>query len=189
MFEQKNKEPKLSIELQDIINRSMGEKNNANLDDIYRYKYKIMNLLTSNQDLLWTLHNVELQKDNDVLNGDAYRDVNIFSYLKLPNNKSEVKNYICFEVSDNAYGDFTEKKITFRAVSHEDDCQTDWNINRQDLLALIIKNEMDWSSVFGMHIEKVVDEGRVTSDGYYYREIIYKATTPNNHRNKLSPRF
>ena len=188
MFTAKEKEPKLSTEMCDILDRSMNEKNKSNSDEIFRYKYKIMNMLTSNQDLLRTLHNADLQTDGE-LNGDAYRDVNIFNYMKLPNQKSVVKNYVCFEVNDEAYGNFGDKIIIFRTVSHEDDCKTDWNINRQDLLASIIKNEFDWSNVFGMHIEKEYDVGRVTDDGYYYREFAYKSTVPNNHMNKLRPSF
>lgn len=188
MFTAKEKEPKLSTEMQNILNRSMNEKNGSNSDEIFRYKYKIMNMLTSNKDLLATLHNADLNNAANS-NGDAYRDVNIFNYMKLPNQKSEVKNYVCFEVDNEAYGNFGDQIIIFRTVSHEDDCKTDWNINRQDLLASIIKNEFDWSNVFGMHIEKTYDVGRVTDDGYYYREFAYKAVAPNNHINKLNYRF
>ena len=189
MFDKKELEPKLSQELQDIINRSMDTKSNSNTDDIFRYKYKIMKTLTSNQDLLRTLHNDELQGNDEIVNGDLYRNVCIFDFMKLPNNKSKVKNYICFEVNDNGAGDFTNKTIIFRTVSHEEDHVTDWNISRQDLLALIIKNEFDWSNVFGMHVEKQSDNGYVTSDGnesYYYREIVYRTTAPNNTYNKIN---
>lgn len=189
MFDKKELEPKLSQELQDIINRSIDSKTNNNTDDIFRYKYKIMKILTSSQDLLKTLHNDELQGSNEIINGDLYRNVCIFDFMKLPNNKSQVKNYVCFEVNDNGAGDLTTKTIVFRTVSHEDDHVTDWNISRQDLLALIIKNEFDWSNVFGMHVEKQSDNGYVTSDGnesYYYREIVYRTAAPNNIYNKIN---
>lgn len=188
MFTPKDKEPKLSAEMEDIINRSIDEKNNNNYDDIFRYKYKIMSKLTSNQDLLRTLHNDELEGNDKVINGDLYRNVNIFDFMKLPDAESKVKNYVCFEVNDFGYGDMLNKKIVFRTVSHIDDCKTDWGISRQDLLASIIKNEFDWSNMFGMHIEKENDSGYVSSNNYYYREITYKATTPNNIYNKLNNR-
>ena len=50
---------------------------------------------------------------------------------------------------------------------------------------MIIKSEFDWSNIFGMHISKVYDKGRVSEDGYYYREIIYETTTANNLVNKM----
>lgn len=49
MFKPKDKEPKLSTKVESILNRSMGEENNSNTDEIFRYKHKIMKLLISNQ--------------------------------------------------------------------------------------------------------------------------------------------
>lgn len=187
IFDEKEKEPLLSEEMKGIINRSIDEKNSSNLDDIFRYKYKIMQMLISNQDILHALHNDELSKGNEVINGDLYRDVCIFDFMKLPDNKTEVKNYVCFEVNDvSSYDSLVNKRIIFRTVSHEDDYKTDWGINRHDLLASIIKNEFDWSNALGMHFEKESDNGYVTNDGYYYREIIYKIVSPNNTYNKLN---
>lgn len=187
----KVKEPNLSPEMQAIIERSHREGNGLEYDDIDSYKYIIMNVLTKNQDILKTLHNIGLEKNNTingVINGDVYRNVNIFNFLKIPDTQSEVKNYICFEVDDLEqvrYNDsLIKKNITFRTVSHEDEVITDWGVARQDLLAAIIKSEFDWSNIFGMHIEKVYDRGRVSEDGYYYRELIYETTAPNNLVNK-----
>lgn len=189
MFESKNKEPKLSSNMEDIINRSIDEKNNSNIDDIFRYKYKIMKMLTSNQDILRTLHNDKLAGKDEVINGDLYRDVCIFDFLKLPDLKDEVKNYICFEINDTCFGDMVEKRIVFRTVSHKDDHKTDWGISRQDLLASILKNEFDWTNVFGMHLEKERDSGSIADDEFYYREIVYKTKTSNNSYNKINNNF
>ena len=186
MFGLKEKEPKLSMEMQKIINRSIDEKNGANTDEIFRYKYKIMQLLTSNQDILRALHNADIDNGDEELNGDLYRYVNIFDFMRLPDFQHEVKNYICFEVNDSTYGDYATRSIVFRAVSHEDDCKTDWGIARHDLLASIIKNEFDWSNVFGFHVKKVSDNGHVVDSGYYYREIVYETTVTNNLYAKLN---
>lgn len=187
MFEEKIKEPKLSQELQNIINRSAGEKNGANIDDIFGYKYKIMNMLLSNQDILHTLHYSQFDNGEDILNGDLYKDVCVFDFMKLPDLKDKVMNYICFDISDNgSYNSLINKTITFRTVAHKDDIKTDWSISRHDLLALIIKTEFDWTNALGMHIEKDIDTGRATDDGFYYREIVYKVKTPNNIYNKIN---
>ena len=151
-----------------------------------------MKILTEDQDILNTLHNKDLEKnhtnDNGIINGDAYRDVNIYSFLKIPDSQSTVKNFICFEVDDVEIPRYSEvlikKNIIFRTISHDDDYQTDWGINRQDLLAMIIKSKFDWSNVFGMHLEKVYDKGRIAENGYYYREFIFETTTLNNMVNK-----
>ena len=119
-----------------------------------------------------------------MLNGDSYRDISIFNFLKIPDTQSKVKNYICFEVNDLEQPRYKDnlliKNIIFRTVSHEDDYKTDWGIARQDLLAAIIQSEFDWTNIFGMHIEKISDRGRVAENGYYYREFIYETTVPNN---------
>lgn len=189
MFEAKEKEPKLSADMQGILNRSMGDRDaSEKVDDIYRSKYKIMKLLTENQDILNTLHNDDLAGVDEVINGDTYRDVCIFDFLKLPDNKSEVKNYVCFEINDNGWGETTEKTIIFRCVSHIDDARTDWGIPRQDLLAAIIKNQFDWSNVLGMRLRKDSDNGRVTDDGYYYREVIYRCTDALNPYQRMHQR-
>ena len=186
------KEPNLSPEMISIIEKSHRQGDGEGYDDIDSYKYLIMDILTKNQDILWTLHNADLEQEdkkiNGLLNGDLYRDVNIYNYLKIPKTRSEVGNYICFEVDDIEQVRYNEalitKQITFRTVAHGDDVKTDWGIARQDLLAMIIKSEFDWSNIFGMHISKVYDKGRVSEDGYYYREVIYETTTANNLVNK-----
>lgn len=186
-------EPILSQEIQNIINKSHGLDNpNDKYDDIERYKYFIMKILTENQDILHTLHNKELEErytDKDgIINGDAYRDVNIYSFLKIPDIQSTVKNFICFEVDDrekprNSDG-LIVKNITFRTISHENDYKTDWGIARQDLLATIITSCFDWTNMFGAHLEMVYNKGRIAENGYYYREFIYQITDVNNLVNK-----
>ena len=71
MFEQKEKEPKLSQHMQDIISRCLGEKSDANTDEIMRLKRKIIDILTSCDDLVNTLHIANMT-------GDSLRDVCIF---------------------------------------------------------------------------------------------------------------
>ena len=186
IIEPKELEPKLSDHMLSVINKSHGNDETANVeyDDIELYKYKIMQMLTEDTDLISALHNHELAGHK----GDDYRFVNIFNFLKIPDTQSTVKNFVCFEVNDVEQPRYTEglmkKYIIFRTVSHEDDVQTAYGIARQDLLALIIKNKFDWSQVFGMHIEKIHDNGKISENGYYYREFIYETTATNNLVNK-----
>lgn len=190
-FLEKEKQPKLSSKLQNVIERSQGEQNGAGLDDIIRLKHKVMKELTSNVDVLRTLHNIHLESkisNWDNPNGDIYRDVNIFDFLKLPSLKDEIFNYICFEVvMTNSYNDdYIIMNIIFRTVSHVSDMKTDWGIQRHDLLAAILKNDFDWSNALGMTLVKIVDDGKIGEDDFYYREIVYETMLPNNHYNKLN---
>lgn len=181
----KKLEPELSEDMLKVIAKSHGDSDaGAYYDDIESYKYKIMQKLTEDDDLIATLHN----KDLAGRSGDMYRSVNIFNFLKTPDTQSTVKNFVCFEVNDveqPRYNDALIKKyIIFRTVSHEDDVKTDYGIARHDLLAAIIKSKFDWTQEFGIHFEKIQDYGKVTDNGYYYREFIYETTTVNNLANK-----
>ena len=51
-FESKTKEPLLSLEMQDLIDKTHGDSKGDKYDDIERYKYLIMKLLTEDQDFL-----------------------------------------------------------------------------------------------------------------------------------------
>lgn len=190
--------PKLSQKILDIIYRSQNG-NSGQYDDVTRFKYLIMKIISENEDILWTLNNKEIESKvvNDMIVGQSaeYRDTNIFDYLKVPGIQSEVKNFVCFDVDiseENRYGGRTLKRneafsivnIIFRTISHEQDCKTDYGINRQDLLALIIKTQFDWSNIFGNHISKIYDKSRIAENGYYYREFVYECVVPNNLLNK-----
>lgn len=177
MFEEKEKEPLLSDEVKKIIERSTGEKTLDNTDEIIRFKYKIMQVLTSNKDILNTLH----YKDGINLNGDKLRDVCIFDYMHTPDFKDDIKNFICFDIIDRPSVNYNvEKQITFRLVCHKDEMKTDWGVSRTDLLACILKNCFDWTNSFGLTWTKIYDAGIVGDKDYYYREIVYSATSPNN---------
>lgn len=131
------KEPKLSTHIRDVLKRSLGAELAVHEDEIYRTKHKIMELLTSNQDLLSCIRATDIGS-SDLDNGDLYRDKYIFDYLRLPDLKHEVKNYVCFEVNDSisTYDSRVTRTITFRVVSYKGETTTDWGISRQDLIKL-----------------------------------------------------
>ena len=64
------KEPNLSQEMIDIIERShrLSDSNNLTYDDIDSYKYIIMDILTKNQDILKTLHNESFEQEDKKIN-------------------------------------------------------------------------------------------------------------------------
>lgn len=175
------KEPKLSEQIQNVIKRSAGEKVECHEDEIYRTKHKIMQILVGCTDLLSCIRPSDIDEE-DLYNGDLYRDNYIFDYLRLPDLKHEVKNYVCFEVNDStsSYDLRVTRTITFRVVSYKGETTTDWGISRQDLMALIIKDLFDYKSDMGLTLIKTSDSGAVTADDYYYREIIYTTTPPYN---------
>lgn len=156
-------------------------KRDVNIDEVAWLKQMLTKDLYSDSDIIEALHNVELQEANAL--PEEYRNVNIFSYLKVPDTQSVVKNFICFEVNDmeqpyNATS-FIERNIVFRCISHEDDVRTEYGIDRQDLIAMLVKDRMSWTNFMGMRISKEYDVGKIAENGYYYREIRFFVLSPN----------
>lgn len=178
------KEPILSEDIVNIIFKSRGRADELELikaDDVYRFKYHIANKLTHNNDLLRALHHQDLSFEKP-LNGDAFIDTCIFDYLKLPENKSEVRNYICYEVDVMNGGTRNYYvHVTFRIVCHDEDIKTDWNINRMDLISLIIRNDFNWEDVFGEKMVLLSDRANMTQQRYYYRDIVFQVQLPNDY--------
>lgn len=162
----------------DIIDRINKDK----YDDITYDKMVILKDLFKDKDLIELLNNKELEKID--ASPEDYYNINIFSFLKIPKTQSVVKNFVCFEIDDTEeiYGNnvMISKLVRFRVVSHEDDIETEYGMNRHDLLALIIKDRFNWSNILGLQLKKIYDEGKVTENDYYYREIWYKTITPNS---------
>lgn len=162
------------------------------IDEITYCKYAIQQKLFADPDLIELLHNKELLEQDAP--PEDYKNVNIFSFMKIPDTQSTVKNFICFEVDDtepSLQNNVIIKKIVrFRAISHQDDIETGYGIDRQDLIALVIKDIFNWSTLLNMQMKKIYDKGNVAENGYYYRDIHYvlemtnslQRGTTNNYR-------
>lgn len=193
-FKPKTKEPQISETLQGVLLRSIGiDKSPSEYDkfdtyEVYRIKHKILTMLLENQDLLHALHSEELGYEGE-LNGDEFKDIHIFDYLRLPKNKDKVKNYVCFECNElSGGGSYIERRVVFWVVSHDDDHVTDWGIGRQDLLSLIICELFNWTNRLGMTLVKQSDNGLTTNDGYCYRELVFVNNPPNDVQKKMRTR-
>lgn len=158
-----------------------GIRKDVNVDMISVMKQMILKDLYLDKDIFEVLHNVDLEKKHAL--PEDYYNVNIFSYLRIPGAQSVVKNFICFEVNDvnELFQDtvFLERNVIFRTLSHEQDVQTKWGIDRQDLLAMLIKDRFSWTNHMGMRLNRIYDVGKSAENGYYYREIRFNVVSPN----------
>lgn len=151
-------------------------------DSISYYKDLILTDLTKDQDLLELLNNktLLLSRPNDFYN------TNIFSFLKIPDAQSTVKNFLCFEldtvdtVTANSHKAVYE--LVFRCITHVDDVETPWGMNRHDLMAAIIKDRFTYSNILGTQLEKTQDKGYTAESSYYYRVIRFHTTQNNDLR-------
>ena len=170
------------------VERLFTNRKEEGFDSICYSKQIILEDLYKDKDIFEILHNTELEKLNAT--PEDYHNVNIYSYLKIPDAQSTVKNFICFEVNDLevTYSNkvMVTKQVIFRTVSHKDDVETIWGVDRQDLLAAIIKERFQWSNILGTQLVKTYDSGKVAENGYYYRNVYFQQITPNDLQSRLS---
>ena len=187
-FARKTQEPLLSDRIEKILNRSKGEETSPDpnivtrSDDVFRYKYRIMKSLLSCEDLLRAIHEEGLS-DKAHLNGEDFKDVCIFDYLRLPELQSETSNFVCFEINTSS-GDDRNLFVTLvvRVVASTMDNVTDWGINRQDLMAMIVSEQLDWKYVFGgQTFYKTSDTAGYHDKGFYFRDLVYQGVVANNY--------
>lgn len=172
---------------QERIERLFSCRSEQGFDSISYDKRKILEDLYKDSDIIEILNNKELQAVNAC--PEDYYNVNIYSFLKIPDAQSKVKNFICFEVNDTDIVDsnkiMSSKQIMFRTICHKDDVSTIWGIDRQDLLAALIKERFQWSNILGTQLIKTYDSGKVAENGYYYRNMYFEQTAPNDIQNRL----
>lgn len=172
---------------QDRIDRLLTCRKQEGYDDISYDKQIILEDIYKDPDIFEILHNTELEERNAT--PEDYHNVNIYSYLKIPDSQSKVKNFICFEVNDLSISDgnkiMINKQVIFRTVSHKDDVETIYGIDRQDLLASLIKERFQWSNILGTQLVKTYDAGKVAENGYYYRNIYFEQIGPNGLQNRV----
>lgn len=151
-------------------------------------KNKIFKDLCKDSDIFELLNNTQLKEKEAV--PEDYFYINIFPFLKIPETQSKVYNFICFEIDDLedyvSNNVFMRRQIKFRVVSHKDDVRTPYGIPRQDLMAMLIDERMQWTEIFGSRLKKVYDAGKTSENGYYYRNMYYEQVTPNNLQYGLS---
>lgn len=151
-------------------------------DSICYYKDLILQDLKQDQDLLELLNNPSLSLSRP----EDYINTNIFSFLKIPDSQSIVKNFVCFDldVIETLYANEYKStyELTFRCLTHTSEVETPWGINRHDLMAAIIKDRYCYSNILGPQLVKEVDKSYVAEGSYYYRILKFHSVQNNDLR-------
>lgn len=149
-------------------------------DDISSMKRIIRQKLTSDPDIIEVLNNHEL----DPSSPDDYLDTNIFAYIRVPGTQDVVKNFICFSVDDMEPDRENHvmkiQYVQFVVLCHGDDIKTQYGIERHDLLAAIIKDIFNWSTMFGMTAKLIYNRESVTDTNYSCRTLKFELTRTNS---------
>lgn len=189
----------------DLLNKLRAYKTTPDDDNIV-YKQKIKNALLSNPCLLYALNEKELESElfdkngninwewNDELNDyeplgewDRYfgENSNIRSSLFIPDTQTEVKHYLCYQVGFDELPRYSPMykytEITFTIFVHGDD-RVDklTGLPRHDLIASIIRERFNWSSIFGLQTKLVSSKESTIDNNYVVRTLLFQIYDSNS---------
>ena len=188
----------------DLLNKLCAYKITPD-DDVILYKQKIKNALLSNPCLLYALDDKTLESELFDKNGninwewnedtkqyeplgewDRYfgSDSLIRPFLFIPDTQTTVKCYVCYQVEFNEMPRYNNIEkytlITFTIFVHGDD-RVDklTGIPRHDLIASIIREKFNWSSIFGMQAKLISSKESTTDNNYICRTLTFQVLDLN----------
>ena len=157
-------------------------------DDNIRIKDKIKKALQSNPYIKYVLRNMgDTDEAEDIDNDDDdIFDTNIIPYFAIFDTQTEVDNFICFETSTDEikkYSGGTTKfmQIIFKVYCHSRSVKNEkLGMALHDVLSALLKDQFDYTDIFGMKIHCVSDVPTLVDNRYVCRTIIFQSTTDNN---------
>lgn len=187
----------------DLLNKLRAYRTTPDDDNIL-YKQKIKNALLSNPCLLYALNEKELESELFDKNGninwewndeikeyeplgewDRYFNSNIRSSLFIPDTQTEVKHYLCYQVGFDELPRYSPMykytEITFTIFVHGDD-RVDklTGLQRHDLIASIIRERFNWSSIFGLQTKLVSSKESTIDNNYVVRTLVFQIYDSNS---------
>ena len=149
-------------------------------DDIITMKRLIKQKLIADTDILEALNN----KDIDLDSPDEFLDTNIFGFIRIPTTQDTVRNFICFTVDDIEEERYNEvikvQYIQFNCICHLDDMKTDYGIDRHDLLGALVRQNFNWTNMFGLQFKLIYNNESTVDSDYYCRTLKFMAQKPNS---------
>lgn len=107
----------------------------------------------------------------------------ILSFLKVNDIQTEVLNFVMFDIGDErpSYtSDLMKNQVlTVMVLVQEDDMDTEYGIDRADLLGYIIKDILGNSNLTGLRMKPYSDEPGITDTAYYCRTLKFLIHAPN----------
>lgn len=170
-------------------------------DDNIKYKNIIKNALLNCPELLYSLHDEELESELFDDNGNLYMDeetgkllgeVDRYfgdnSYIRpnlfIPDTQTTVNNYVCYQVMFDELPRYSNiqkyTEITFNIfVNGKDRTDKLTGIPRHDLIASIIRERFNWSNIFGMQTHLISSKESVTDNNYLVRTLVFQIVDTN----------
>ena len=188
----------------DLLNKLRSYKTTPD-DENIQYKKKIEKALMLNPCLLYTLNEKSLESelfdDDGNINWKWNEDTkeyeplgeweryfgsnsNIRPFLFIPDTQTEVKHYICYQVSFDETPRYQDTlkytTITFTIFVHGNDRYDKLTgIPRHDLIASIIRERFNWSNIFGMQTHLISSKESTTDNNYLVRTLVFQVVDTN----------
>lgn len=188
----------------DLLNKLRAYRTTPD-DENIQYKKKIKKALMLNPCLLYALNEKSLESelfdDEGNINWEWNEDTkeyeplgewdryfggtsNIRPYLFIPDTQTEVKHYICYQVSFDEMPRYQDTlkytNITFTIFVHGNDRDDKLTgIPRHDLIASIIRERFNWSNIFGMQTHLVSSKESTTDNNYLVRTLVFQVIDTN----------
>ena len=188
----------------DLLNKLRAYKTTPD-DENIQYKKKIEKALMLNPCLLYALNDKKLESELFDKNGninwewnedtkqyeplgewDRYfgSDSLIRPFLFIPDTQTEVKHYICYQVSFDEMPRYQDTlkytNVTFTIFVHGNDRNDKLTgIPRHDLIASIIRERFNWSNIFGMQTHLISSKESTTDNNYIVRTLVFQVVDTN----------
>ena len=188
----------------DLLNKLRAYKTTPD-DENIQYKKKIEKALMLNPCLLYALNEKSLESelfdDDGNINWEWNEDTkeyeplgewdryfggtsNIRPYLFIPDTQTEVKHYICYQVSFDEMPRYQDTlkytNVTFTIFVHGNDRNDKLTgIPSHDLIASIIRERFNWSNIFGMQTHLVSSKESTTDNNYLVRTLVFQVVDTN----------
>lgn len=188
----------------DLLNKLRAYKTTPD-DENIQYKKKIEKALMLNPCLLYALNEKSLESelfdDDGNINWEWNEETkeyeplgewdryfgsnsNIRPFLFIPDTQTEVKHYICYQVSFDETPRYQDTlkytTITFTIFVHGNDRMDKLTrIPRHDLIASIIRERFNWSNIFGMQTHLISSKESTTDNNYLVRTLVFQVVDTN----------
>ena len=192
----------------DLLNKLRAYRTTPD-DENIQYKKKIEKALMLNPCLLYALNEKSLESelfdDDGNINWEWNEDTkeyeplgewdryfggtsNIRPYLFIPDTQTEVKHYICYQVSFDEMPRYQDTlkytNVTFTIFVHGNDRNDKLTgIPRHDLIASIIRERFNWSNIFGMQTHLISSKESTTDNNYLVRTLVFQVVDTNGIAN------
>ncbi len=188
----------------DLLNKLRAYRTTPD-DENIQYKKKIEKALMLNPCLLYALNEKSLESelfdDDGNINWEWNEETkeyeplgewdryfggtsNIRPYLFIPDTQTEVKHYICYQVSFDEMPRYQDTlkytNVTFTIFVHGNDRNDKLTgIPRHDLIASIIRERFNWSNIFGMQTHLISSKESTTDNNYLVRTLVFQVVDTN----------